>query len=440
MILWARHAASPRPASKLLHGSSPSIRTLTHFKIVQHTTPVQHTRHYPGGAEPGHHNDLLLSVKQYIPKSETGPSSNGLTIIGAHGNGLPSELLEPFWDDFYEHVRSKGQHIRSIWVADQAHQGQSGIFNEEILGNDPSWFDHARDLLYLINLKQKQMPQPLFGVGHSMGAAQLAYLAMLHPSLLQGLVLMDPVIQPTNPGRTSGIASTYRRDTWPSKQAARESFAKSKLYQAWDPRVFDKWIEAGLRELPTELCSDAAQIEGSAPVTLTTTKEQEVYSYLRPLWKGVPGTVPLEDHENYSDFDPEAVEPDFPFYRPEASILFRKLPELRPPTLYLTGKHSPLAGTELNRQRLELTGSGVGGSGGAKAGCVSVTEMDCGHFVPMDEPIKSSGFAADFIGVEAAKWQQKMQLFQQQWKKEPRPESVMLDDEWRQRIGPRAPR
>ena len=36
-----------------------------------------------------------------------------------------------------------------------------------------SWFDHARDLTALINQKRDEMPQPLVGIGHSMGAAQL---------------------------------------------------------------------------------------------------------------------------------------------------------------------------------------------------------------------------------------------------------------------------
>ena len=58
-------------------------------------------------------------------------------------------------------------------MADVSHQGESGVLNEGLLGNDPGWFDHSRDLLHLINLKRDQMPRPIMGIGHSMGGAQL---------------------------------------------------------------------------------------------------------------------------------------------------------------------------------------------------------------------------------------------------------------------------
>ena len=34
-----------------------------------------------------------------------------------------------------------------------------------------SWYDHGRDLMFLLN--QFRIPQPLVGVGHSMGGMQL---------------------------------------------------------------------------------------------------------------------------------------------------------------------------------------------------------------------------------------------------------------------------
>jgi hypothetical protein len=63
--------------------------------------------------------------------------------------------------------------IRSIWIADVAQQGASGIMNEQLLGNDPCWNDHSRDLMNLINLKRKEMVRPLVGIGHSMGGNNL---------------------------------------------------------------------------------------------------------------------------------------------------------------------------------------------------------------------------------------------------------------------------
>jgi hypothetical protein len=37
-----------------------------------------------------------------------------------------------------------------------------------------SWFDHSRDLLNMVNHFRDRMVQPIFGIGHSMGAAQLS--------------------------------------------------------------------------------------------------------------------------------------------------------------------------------------------------------------------------------------------------------------------------
>lgn len=77
-----------------------------------------------------------------------------------------------------------------MWIADAANLGASGIQNEELLGDDreciltsvlsinglthpASWFDHSRDLMCMINQFRGEMPQPIVGIGHSMGAGQL---------------------------------------------------------------------------------------------------------------------------------------------------------------------------------------------------------------------------------------------------------------------------
>jgi hypothetical protein len=83
------------------------------------------------------------------------------------------ELYEPFWDELLARSKRQAFSIRSIWIADVAQQGQSGMINEHLLGNDPNWNDHARDLLHLINLKRDQMPRPIIGIGHSMGGNNL---------------------------------------------------------------------------------------------------------------------------------------------------------------------------------------------------------------------------------------------------------------------------
>lgn len=70
----------------------------------------------------------------------------------------------------------------------------SSNLNEDIVGDDPNWFDHSRDLLYMVNHFRDQMPRPIIGVAHSLGVAQLVHLSLIHPSLFHSLALIEPVI------------------------------------------------------------------------------------------------------------------------------------------------------------------------------------------------------------------------------------------------------
>lgn len=190
-------------------------------------------------------------------------------------------------------------------------------------------------------------------------------LSLLHPGLMRGLVLIDPVIQTENPSKTFAPASTYRRDTWPSRQDAVDRFSSSKFYQAWDPRVLAQWNKYGVRELPTELYPDAV-IQDDPPVTLKTPVSQEVFSYLRPKYYGSHDLPPENDRLTYGDMHPQDIEREYDFYRPEPAELFRRLPDLKPPVVYIFGKHSELATPKLRQKKLDTTGTGVGGVVDAK--------------------------------------------------------------------------
>lgn len=146
---------------------------MSSFHIVEHKIPCQHIREYPRALSGSQEDVLHLAVKQYIPKDNPNPQPGDVTIIGAHANAFPKELYEPLWDDIHARSKKKGFRIRSIWIADVANQGHSSVLNEKLLGNDPNWNDHPRDLLHMINMKRDLMPRPLIGIGHSMGGNHL---------------------------------------------------------------------------------------------------------------------------------------------------------------------------------------------------------------------------------------------------------------------------
>ena len=410
------------------------------FSIKSHTVPCSHIREYPRAAALSQEDQLFLAVKQYIPLSNPNPRSGDVTIIGAHANAFPKELYEPLWDDLLaqSELPSSKFRIRSIWMADIVHQGESYVLNEGKLGNDPGWFDTSRDLLHFINLYSKDMPRPIFGVGHSMGGAMLMNISLFHPRLFQGLILLDPVIQPKSAEIVAGAEraslaamSTFRRDVWPSRDEARRAFLKSPFYQTWDKRAFERWIDVGLRTGPTVLHPD---MEG-AEVTLTTPSAQEVFQYLRPNYNGFGfksgGKV---DRRSHADIDP-SNENSWPFYRGEPTRMFARLEELRPRVLYVIGGESVVNSQELDKIRMNRTGTGIGGSGGAVEGAVkSVTLDGVGHLVAMEDVGRTAAEAAVWLNNEMDRWHEEEEALKIWFAKDLK-QKQEIDADWRNAVG-----
>ncbi|KAH7144173.1 Alpha/beta hydrolase family-domain-containing protein [Dactylonectria estremocensis] len=404
------------------------------FREVKHTIPGHHSREYVTATINGDDDVPKLAVKQYIPLDNSNPKPGDVTIVAAHANGFPKELYEPLWDEFYKQMAAHNVGIRSIWIADMWNQGQSGVLNEEILANVPSWSDHARDLMSLINQKQGDMPHPLIGIGHSMGGTQLALLSIWNPRLLRSLVLLDTIIQIPNGSVQPAVLSTPRRDVWPSREAASERFKKSKFHQAWDPRVLDRWIKHGLRQTPTELHLTNKDSNDHS-VTLTTSKHQELFTFLRPTYRNYPA-------ETFRDKDPatEFEHPGYKFYRPEPAYVFNRLRELRPSVLYIFGDKSELSTPERRKEKMETTGVGVGGSGGASAGRVREALLDCGHLVAMEKVAETADAIAEFVTMEMQEWKREKQELVQYWGRRSRKEQITIDERWSKEVVPEAPR
>ncbi|CRG84887.1 hypothetical protein PISL3812_02065 [Talaromyces islandicus] len=421
------------------------------FRIVEHVVPGQYIREYPRATSTSQEETLHLAVKQYIPLDNPNPKPGDVTIIAAHANGFPKELYEPLWEDLHARAKGQGFQIRSIWMADVAHQGQSGVMNENKLGNDPGWFDHSRDLLHLINLKRDEMPRPIIGIGHSMGGAQLIHLSLSVPRLFHSLVLLDPVVQDDTTRHPekfnqrfvplNTILSTHRRDTWPSRKAALESFNRSPFYKAWDPRVLEKWVQYGLRELPTLThplpSTDAQQKKaGERPVTLLTTRHQEVFTFARPNYDYDTSTNKPASILETPDLLPNGPNPR-PFYRIEPYTMFHRLPHLRPSVLYIFGGQSDMCLPHMMEDKLKTTGIGVGGSGGVAAGRVqSVLFEDKGHLLAQEAVVECADAAARFFATELKRWKVEEEELQRQWNQKSNVEKITIDERWLKEVGP----
>lgn len=358
----------------------------------------------------------------------------------------------------------------------------SSVLNEDKLGNDrmiltdiqyvkqtdneiANWFDHPRDLLHMVNTFRADMPRPIIGVGHSMGGNNLVNLSLMHPRLLETLVLIDPVFaaRASVKGNFHPAAmSANRRDKWPSRKAAAESFARSPFYKAWDPRVLKLWIQHGLRDLPTKVYPEsqpspaatgaAVTLEptvtpnvlansGEKEVTLTTPKHQEVFSFVRPNLPLLPNSPP---HDlTHPDVPTEGVVA--PFYAPAPMLTLQNVPYLRPSVFYIFGETSDLSAPEFTAQKMAMTGTGVGGSGGAKAGrVVEIIVKGTGHLIPMEKPAETGRNAAGWIGKELARWRANEEILRKQWESTPEVEKYTLSprvmEAFKAQLPPRPPK
>jgi hypothetical protein len=129
------------------------------FNITEHLIDGQYIREYPRAtATPD--ASLKLCIKQYTPVDNPNPQSGDVTIVATHGTGVPKvfppiyalegsniyvatqELYEPLWEELSARSKEDGVRIRSIWIADAANQGASGVVNEQNLGNDRQYIRH----------------------------------------------------------------------------------------------------------------------------------------------------------------------------------------------------------------------------------------------------------------------------------------------------------
>lgn len=329
-----------------------------------------------------------------------------------------------------------------------------------------SWADHPRDLLHMINHFRADMPRPLFGLGHSMGGHNITNLALIHPRLLDAVILVDPVItrQGSNVASLQPmLSSTMRRDIWPSRAAAAAAFGRNPFYQAWDPRVLELWIRHGLRDLPTLVHPDveaarpaadkqattstlaavaaptAAPVPAPAPpavpVTLTTPKHLEVFTFTRPNYpaRTTPTLAPTPSRTTHPDLPlpADTDNPAFPFYRPEPIALFAQLPHLRPRCLYLFADGSHLSAADQREAKLRVTGVGAGGSGGTGEGAVEwVLMQKAGHFVPFERPRETAELVGGFVGRQVVRWREQEATRDKEWRARSQRDKVIVDADW----------
>jgi pimeloyl-ACP methyl ester carboxylesterase len=378
--------------------------------IQNRIIPAAHTRQYVRGVRDEKTAHLRLAVNQFTPKDNPKPRRGDVSLIMVHGLNSAKECYEPFFDDLLScSMRIGATRIRSIWSIDAAYNGASYLLNQDIIGDDPSWFDFTRDIWQMINFFQEVMPQPIVGIGQSLGCAHLLQLAQWHSRLFAGLILLEPALGPNGTNRWPGppkyfpgVRASKRRDSWSSKEAARADFVQSRYYGRFDPRVLDRVVEY-------ELCTSRTQSSNSypsassinGPVMLTTPKTMEVYMWMRPN-PPIPGF-------SYSQLNntPISASQFVPgFTTPEGPATWATLPHIYSPVLFIWAKESELSSRDSARARVvDVIGTGIGGGGGKAAGQVAEGFINgATHPVVLEKPAACADVAAEWLEEKIAQW------------------------------------
>ena len=181
---------------------------------------------------------------------------------------------------------------------------------------------------------------------------------------------------------------------------------------------------------------DSKDAAGSPKVTLKTPMPQEVFTFLRPNYEGNGHNGRPINRKTHPDINP-TLPATYPFYRAEGPATFFRLQELRPSVLYVFGGKSDVGTPEACKAKMELTGVGVGGSGGAAAGRVrSVQFDDIGHLIAMEAVERTADHATEWIGSELDLWRKDEEEHERTWTNaKTLLEKQSVDDEWKRQIG-----
>ena len=126
----------------------------------------------------------------------------------------------------------------------------------------------------------------------------------------------------------------------------------------------------------------------------------------------------------------------YPFYRPEIKIMLDNLPHLRPSAFYVFGGQSPLSQPESRKQKIDRTGTGVGGSGGAAEGRVKeIVFKAAGHLLPMEIVEDVADAIGGWTAEELKRWRRLEKRWKDEWEAKSKEERMMVTKEWKTKIG-----
>jgi len=163
-------------------------------------------------------------------------------VFFAHANGFPSATYGKLFD-------ALAPAYAVAHLQQHAHDPRFPV--------DDNWLNLVDELIHHL----REQPEPVWGVGHSLGGVLHFHAALRCPELYRGVVMLDsPVLtladqlmiraakrfgfidRITPAGRTLG-----RREAFADLDSARTYFAGKSLFRRFDPDCFEAYLQHGLQ-------------------------------------------------------------------------------------------------------------------------------------------------------------------------------------------------
>ena len=261
------------------------------------------------------------------------------TVHFAHATGFNAET--------YRELLADLDPTLDVYAMDARGHGMSEASADP--GKLRSWRKYRKDLEAFV----ETLSRPTVLSGHSMGATVSMELAAARPDLVQGLVLIDPVVVPPRHvpmmalARTFGLAgrlipisqaAARRRMEFPSRQAAVENYVGKGPFRTWPREWIEAYVEGGT----------VATEEGAVRLSCDRVWESETFSSAsinpyRDIEKlRCPITLIAREHDGP------------PFTRASRDAFMQRQPETRLLILeesshFMTMEHPEIARAEIER-------------------------------------------------------------------------------------------
>lgn len=262
---------------------------------------------------------------------------------------------------------------------------------------------------------------------------------MMHPRLLTSLILIDAVIpfKSFDSMWSMPRLPSFRKDLWKTRSDAESAFRRNALVKKFDARVIDKVLAYSIRPTPTLLYPEANKSQNEPSFTLTTTKHQEAFSIVRPNYddvgaKGLPTADERHSHPDVWDDAPFKS----PFYKTEGRTCWMFLAYVRASVLWLYGGDSYAADPEERSHKMERTGTGWNGSGGAPLGRVKEDIVNgTGHFVCLEKVGECAERMSRYLEEEIEVWRVgEEKSVDAEWRRKDVVGRQTMDEQWLSQI------